>query len=106
MRNADVDRSRRELLTGRLGDVGGAEAHVVSLVVYARKSRVAAAMAEIGRLRGAEIHSSDKNGKFVVVLEAEGQPAIAELMGRVDRTEGVICSALVYQHAEPLAPDE
>ena len=101
MREATVDRGRRSLLTGRR-----AEIHVVSLVVYADPSRVTEISDAVGRLPGTEVHANNGRGKLVVVLETEGDADMAAAIGRVDRTAGVICTALVYQQTEPLSPGE
>ena len=106
MREASVDRGRRALLTGRLNEIRPAEIHVVSLVVYADPSRVAEISDAVGRLPGAEVHANDGRGKPVVVLETEGDADMAAAIDRVDRTAGVICTALVYQQSEPLSPGE
>ena len=106
MREPTVDRGRRSLLTGRLDEIRRAEIHVVSLVVYADPSRVAEISDAIGRLPGAEVHANDGRGKLVVVLETEGDADMAAAIDRVDRTAGVICTALVYQQSEPLSPGE
>ena len=106
MREPTVDRGRRSLLTGRLDEIRRAEIHVVSLVVYADPSRVAEISDAVGRLPGAEVHANDGRGKLVVVLETEGDADMAAAIGRVDRTAGVICTALVYQQSEPLSPGE
>ncbi len=106
MREATVDRGRRSLLTGRLNEIHRAEIHVVSLVVYADPSRATEISDAVGRLPGAEVHANDGRGKLVVVLETEGDAEMAAALDRVDRTAGVICTALDYQQAEPLSPDE
>ncbi|MCH8999299.1 MAG: chaperone NapD [Proteobacteria bacterium] len=106
MREPTVDRGRRSLLTGRLDEIRRAEIHVVSLVVYADPSRVAEISDAVGRLPGAEVHANDGRGKLVVVLETEGDADMAAAIDRVDRTAGVICTALVYQQSEPLSPGE
>ncbi len=106
MREATVDQGRRSLLTARLDDIRQPEIHVTSLVVYADPSRVAEISDAIARLPGAEVHANDGRGKFVVVLETGGDADMATAIGRVDRIAGVICTALVYQQAEPLDPDE
>ena len=106
MGEATVDRGRRSLLTGRLDEIRRAEIHVVSLVVYADPSRVAEISDAVGRLPGAEVHANDGRGKLVVVLETEGDADMAAAIDRVDRTAGVICTALVYQQSEPLSPGE
>ena len=105
MRDANVDQGRRAVLTGRLGDIRPAEIHVTSLVVYIQPSQSAEITAAIGRLPGVEIRGDNGHGKLVVVLESDGDAAMAESIGRVDRTAGVICSALVYQQSEPVAAD-
>ncbi len=106
MREAAVDRGRRSLLTGRLDEIRRGEIHVVSLVVYADPSRATEISDAIGRLPGAEVHANDGRGKLVVVLETEGDAEMAAAIDRVDRTAGVICTALVYQQTEPLSPGE
>ncbi len=106
MREATVDQRRRSLLTGRLDDIRRAEIHVASLVVYVNASRAAAVASEIGRLPGVEVHANNGCGKMVVVVETGSDADMAAAIDRVDRTAGVICTALVYQQAEPLGPDE
>ncbi len=106
MRDVTVDRGRRSLLTGRLDEIRRAEIHITSLVVYADPSRATEISDAVGRLPGAEVHANDGRGKLVVVLETEGDAEMAAAIDRVDRTAGVICTALVYQQAEHLGPDE
>ncbi len=106
MREATVDQGRRSLLTGRLDDIRGAEIHVVSIVVYANASRSEEVADAIARLPGVEVHATDGRGKLVVVVETGGDADMAAAIGRIDRTAGVICTALVYQQAEPLDQDE
>ena len=106
MREATVARGRRSLLTGRLDEIRRAEIHVTSLVVYADPSRALEISDAVGRLPGTEVHANDGRGKLVVVLETAGDADMAAAIDRVDRTAGVICTALVYQQTEPLDPDE
>ncbi len=106
MRDATVDRGRRSLLTGRLDEIRRAEIHVASLVVYADPSRATEISDALGRLPGVEVHANDGRGKLVVVVETGSDADMAAAIGRVDRTAGVICAALVYQQAEPLDPGE
>ena len=105
MRDATVDRERRSLLTGRLDEIRRPEIHVTSLVVYADPSRATEISDALGRLPGVEVHANDGRGKLVVVVEAGSDADMTAAIGRVDRTAGVICTALVYQQAEPLGPD-
>ena len=106
MREATVDQGRRSLLTGRIDHIRRPEIHVVSLVVYANASRAVEVADAIGRLPGVEVYANDGRGKLIVVLETAGDADMAAAIDRVDRTAGVICTALVYQQTEPLGPDE
>ncbi len=106
MRETTVDQGRRSLITGKLDDIYNPEIHVVSLVVYANASRAVEVADAIARLPGVEVHATDGRGKLVVVVETGGDADMAAAIGRVDRTAGVICTALVYQQAEPLDPGE
>ena len=106
MRDATVDRGRRSLLTGRLDEIRRPEIHVASLVVYVDPSRATEISDVLGRLPSVEVHANDGRGKLVVVVETAGDADMAAVIGRIDRTTGVICAALVYQQAEPLGPDE
>ena len=106
MRDAVADRGRRMLLTGRLDEVGAAEVHIASLVVYADPARAANISDAIGKLSGAEVHATDGRGKLVVVLETESDAKMAATIDSVDRIAGVFCTALVHQQTEQLAPGE
>ena len=106
MREATIDQGRRSLLTGRLDEIRRPEIHVASLVVYINASRAAAVASEIGRLPGVEVHADNGRGKLVVVVETGGDADMAAAIDRVDRTAGVICTALVYQQSEPLDADD
>ncbi len=106
MRDATVDRGRRSLLTGRLDEIRRPEIHVASLVVYVDPSRATEISDVVGRLPGVEVHANDGRGKLVVVVETGGDADMAAAIDRVDRTAGVICTALVYQQSEPLGADD
>lgn len=78
------------------------ELHITSLVVHVQPARADSADAVINALPGAHIHGSDPNGKRVVTLEAPTQSAILDHVSTIQRIDGVINVAMVYQHTEPL----
>jgi len=78
------------------------ELHITSLVVHVQPRRAEGADAAIAALPGAHIHGSDPNGKRVVTLEAPSASAILDHVEAIQRIDGVINVAMVYQHVEPL----
>ncbi|RYE38511.1 MAG: glutamate synthase [Hyphomicrobiales bacterium] len=78
------------------------ELHITSLVVHVQPRKAASADVAIAALPGAHIHGSDPNGKRVVTLEAPSQSEILDQVSTIQRIDGVINVALVYQHTEPL----
>lgn len=79
------------------------ELHIASLVVHASPRRLDEVRAAVLAVAGAEIHGASDMGKLVVTLEA---PTTDEMMARISqiqRLDGVLASALVYQHADTLA---
>lgn len=79
------------------------ELHIASLVVHATPRRLDEVRLGVLAVAGAEIHGASEMGKLVVTLEA---PTTDEMMARISqiqRMEGVLASALVYQHADTLA---
>ncbi|MDR6214415.1 chaperone NapD [Paracidovorax wautersii] len=78
------------------------EVHITSLVVQVQPRHADRADAAISALPGACIHGADDNGKRVVTLEAASASAILDQVSAIQRTDGVINVAMVYQHAEPL----
>lgn len=104
MREAIIDRNRRSLLSGRRDRYDQDEIHVVSLVVYSRPEHCQSVPDAINAQAGATVHSSDGRGKLVVVVESGSDREMTEAIERIDRIDGVICTSLIYQQAEPVEP--
>ena len=80
-----------------------AELHIASLIVYAAPGRAARLAAAIAALPGAEVHgSAAAGGKLVVTLEADSAAAMDAALACVQRLDGVLSAALVYQCADSL----
>jgi periplasmic nitrate reductase NapD len=79
-----------------------AELHIASLVVYSTPSRAALLAVTLSALPGAIVHAVGDNGKLVVTLEADGAAQMVALVQQIQRTDGVLSAALVYQHADTL----
>lgn len=78
------------------------ELHIISLIVHSMPSSIATVSASITALPDARIHGSDANGKLVVTLEALSSAEILHQVATIQRTDGVINVAMVYQHVESL----
>ncbi len=78
------------------------ELHITSLVVHAAPSRLPAVSAFITKLAGAEIHGTSANGKLVVTIEAASTDETMNRISAIQRLDGVLSAALVYQHSETL----
>ena len=79
------------------------ELHITSLVVHSIPTRVACVSESIASIPGAIVHATSPAGKLVVTLEAStAQEMISKVVG-IQRTDGVLSAAMVYQCADSLA---
>lgn len=76
--------------------------HIASLVVHAAPRRLDAVHALIAAMAEACIHASSTNGKLVVTLEALSSDAMTAAVSGIQRIDGVLSAALVYQCADSL----
>ena len=79
------------------------ELHIASMVVQCTPQRLAPVVQALARLPGAVVHATGAEGKAVVTLEAPSGDAITSTVAEVQRVEGVLSAALVYQCADSLA---
>jgi nitrate reductase NapD len=80
----------------------GEELHIISLIVHAMPTSTTKVAMAVVALPEARIHGSDVNGKIVVTLEAPSSAQILDQVATIQRTDGVINVAMVYQHVESL----
>jgi nitrate reductase NapD len=78
------------------------ELHISSLVVHSTPRRVQAVSALIALMPGARVHATSPAGKLVVTLEAGTADEILSQVNGIQRTDGVLSAALVYQCADSL----
>ena len=89
--------------TPRLPEAAGeAELHIASLVVHAAPRRVERVSAFASTLPGAQVHAASPGGKLVVTLEASCASEILDQIARLQRSDGVLSAAVVYQCADTL----
>ena len=78
------------------------ELHIASLVVHAVPCRLDAVAGAIATQPDAEIHASTANGKLIVTLEAPTAAAMTARVADLQRLDGELSAALVYQCADSL----
>lgn len=70
--------------------------HIASVAVQVRPHNLTRIKQWLGDFPGAEIHAEDARGKLVVVLEAEAEKTILNLLDGLGAQTGVLNAALVY----------
>jgi nitrate reductase NapD len=78
------------------------EVHISSLVVHATPKRVQNVEDVIAAMPGAQVHGSSPNGKLVVTFDASSADEMLSKITAVQRIDGVLSAALVYQCADTL----
>jgi nitrate reductase NapD len=79
-----------------------AELHITSLVVHSTPKRIQGVSDVVAALPGARVHAVSPAGKLVVTLEAGTAGEILSQVNVIQRTDGVLSAALVYQCADSL----
>ena len=78
------------------------ELHITSLVVHSTPRRLQGVSELIASMPGATVHATSPAGKLVVTLEAGTAGEILSQVNGIQRTDGVLSAALVYQCADSL----
>ena len=79
------------------------ELHIASLVVHSTPKCVQGVSEAILAIPGAELHATSPIGKLVVTLEASTADEMMSKLACIQRTDGVLSAALVYQCADSLS---
>jgi len=74
--------------------------NISSVVVYADPSQLHAVTALMATLAGVQVHAQTPDGKLVVTIEAEDAATAANIYEVIERAEGVLSVALVFQQTE------
>lgn len=78
------------------------ELHIASLVVHCAPWRRDPVAVAVATLPGVVVHAVSPQGKLVVTLEAPTADEMTDRVGRIQRIDGVLSVALVYQCADSL----
>ncbi|NCN72175.1 MAG: chaperone NapD [Betaproteobacteria bacterium] len=74
--------------------------NISSAIVYSRPEQEAELRAQLATLVGVEVHAATADGKLVVTIEAENTATAANIYEAIERAEGVLSMALVFQQTE------
>ena len=78
------------------------ELHIASLVVHATPRRLTSVAQIVASIPDARVHATSANGKLVVTLEASTGEAMTKQVASIQRIDGVLSAALVYQCSDSL----
>lgn len=78
------------------------ELHITSLVVHSTPRHVQGVSELIAAMPGAQVHAISAAGKLVITLEACTPGEILSQVNGIQRADGVLSAALVYQCADSL----
>ena len=78
------------------------ELHITSLVVHSTPKRAQSVSDAIVSIPGAEVHAASPIGKLIVTLEASTADEMSAKVIGIQRIEGVLSAALVYQCVDSL----
>jgi nitrate reductase NapD len=78
------------------------ELHISSLVVHSTPKRVLPVSGVIAAIEGAQIHATTSSGKLIVTLEASTADEMLSKVTCIQRTDGVLSAALVYECVDTL----
>lgn len=74
--------------------------NISSAIVYSRPEQAAELRAWLARQAGVEVHAATEDGKLVISIEADDDRNAAATYEAIERAEGVLSMALVYQQTE------
>jgi nitrate reductase NapD len=74
---------------------------IASAVVHAAPGRRDEVRAQLERLRGLEIHAETPDGRFIVTAEDTAAGSAADTVMQLNRLDGVLNAAMVYQYSDP-----
>jgi len=74
--------------------------NISSAIVYCRPEQAAPLRTWLASQAGVEVHAATVDGKLVISVEADSDRNAAATYEAIERTEGVLSMALVFQQNE------
>ena len=74
--------------------------NISSAVIYAKPQGIEVLRTELTALAGVEIHAQTDDGKLVVSIESDNDRTAVDTYQAIERLQGVISVAMIYQQTE------
>ncbi len=79
--------------------------NIAGVVVHARPGAAEAVAQRMTGIAGVEVHARTADHRLIVTVEEAGGGLVADTLVELDRLDGVLSVAMVYQHCESLAEE-
>ena len=74
--------------------------NISSAIVYAKSEHEQALRALLSLVPGVEVHASTDDGKMIITIETESDRTAVNLYEDIERMEGVLSVAMIFQQTE------
>ena len=79
--------------------------NISSAIVYAKSEHDQALRTLLSQIPGVEVHASTDDGKMIITIETESDRTAVNLYEDIERMEGVLSVAMIFQQTE-FHPDQ
>ncbi|MDH5181140.1 MAG: chaperone NapD [Gammaproteobacteria bacterium] len=80
--------------------VDQAAINICGVLVHAARDRLAEVQTRLGSFAGLEIHEVTAEGRMIITLDLPDRMQMADTINDLNKIEGVLSAAMVYQHSE------
>lgn len=74
--------------------------NISSAIVYAKSGQDQALRLLLSEIQGVEVHITADDGKMIITIESENDRSAVDTYGAIERMEGVLSVAMIYQQTE------
>ncbi len=82
------------------------EYNLCSLLVHSQPEKLSDIKQTLEQLAGTEVHASTENHRLIVTVEAESRKVIAQQILNVQKIDGVLSAAMIYQFSDDIDDNE
>lgn len=74
--------------------------NISSAIVYAKSEHDKALRTLLSQIPGVEVHASTDDGKMIITIETESDRTAVTIYEDIERMEGVLSVAMIFQQTE------
>ena len=74
--------------------------NISSAIVYAKSEHDEALRTLLSQVPGVEVHASTDDGKMIITIETESDRTAVNIYEDIERMEGVLSVAMIFQQTE------